>query len=269
MGSITVRSAALATGITVPCAETGDAAAPPVVLVHAYVESWRYFEPVLRGLPATLHAYAPTQRGHGGVPAPGGLTPEDFAADVVALLDALGLERAALVGASSGGLVCSLVAATRPERVTALVLLSSPASLADKPAVRAMSDELLTLRDPLDRDFVEGFVRGTSPASLPEDVVARLVDETLQVPARVWREALRGLLAADTTSLLPRIEAPTLLVAGEDDAFVGSDQQVLLHAVPRARLLRYPGVGHGVHLALPDRVVDDVVDFLAAATPGR
>ncbi|MFP3712710.1 alpha/beta fold hydrolase [Puerhibacterium sp. TATVAM-FAB25] len=269
MGAITVRSAALATGTTVPYAETGDAAAPPVVLVHAYVESWRYFEPVLRRLPATLHAYAPTQRGHGGVPAPGGLAPEDFAADLVAFLDALGLERAALVGASSGGLVCALLAATRPDRVTALVLLSSPASLADKPTARTMSEALQALRGPLDRGFVEGFVRDTSPASLPDDVVARLVDETLQVPAHVWREALRGLLAADVTALLPRIEAPTLLVAGEDDALVGPDQQVLLRTVPRARLLRYPGVGHGVHLALPDRVVDDVAGFLAAVAPGR
>jgi pimeloyl-ACP methyl ester carboxylesterase len=269
VGSITVRSAALATGVTVPYAETGDAAAPPVVLVHAYVESWRYFEPVLRRLPATLHGYAPTQRGHGGVPAVGGLAPEDFAADLVAFLDATGLDRAALVGASSGGLVCSLVAATRPERVTALVLLSSPASLADKPAVQAASAGLLSLRDPPDPDFVEDFVRSTSPASLPDDVVATLVEETLQVPARVWREMLRGLLAADVTAVLPRVEAPTLLVAGDDDAFVGPDQQVLLRAVPRARLLRYPGVGHGVHLALPDRVVDDVVAFLAAATPGR
>jgi pimeloyl-ACP methyl ester carboxylesterase len=269
VGAITVGSAALATGITVPYAETGDEAAPPVVLVHAYVESWRYFEPVLRRLPATVHAYAPTQRGHGHVPAPGGLAPEDFAADLVAFLDALGLERAALVGASSGGLVCALVAATRPERVTALVLLSSPASLADKAAVRAASDEIAALRDPLDRRFVEAFVRGTSPASLPDELVTQLVAETLQVPARVWRQMLRGLLAADVTALLPRIEAPTLLVAGDDDALVGPDQEVLQRAVRRARVLRYPGVGHGVHLALPDRVVDDVVGFLATVAPGR
>src|SRR5689334_21102534 len=111
MGSIAVRSATLSTGVTVPYAETGDPSGIPVVLVHGYVESWRYFEPVLRLLPDSIHAYAFSQRGHGDADRPpDGYTPADLVADLVAFMDSVGLEAAALVGSSSGGVVAQLVA---------------------------------------------------------------------------------------------------------------------------------------------------------------
>lgn len=268
MGAINVETAVLASGLTIPYAETGDSAATPVVFVHAYVESWRYFEVVLRHLPASLHGYAPTQRGHGDADQPAhGYLPEDFAADIVGFMDVLGVKRAHLVGSSSGGLVCQLVASTYPDRVSTLVLISSPASLADKPAVVAMWEEISVLEDPLDRGFVEEFVRSTSPESVPDDVVNTLIDESLKVPAHVWKETLRGLIDTDVRENLERITAPTLLIAGDDDVFVSNDQRALLDAIPDARLVLYKGAGHTVHLAQPTRVVNEIVDFLATTTP--
>lgn len=268
MGSVRVRTVVLANGLRLPCAETGNPAGRPVVLVHAYVESWRYFEGVLGQLPGHLHAYAPTQRGHGDAGVPEHVyRPEDFAADIVELLDALGLDSAALVASSSGGLVSQLVASAHPGRVSALVLISSPARLAGKPAVEAMWREVSALEDPLDRAFVDEFVRSTSPASVPDDVVEVLVEESLKVPARVWKETLRGLLLTDARADLHRITAPTLLVAGDEDAFVGDDQRVLLEGIPNARLIFYDGVGHAPHLARPGRVDRDVADFLASLPP--
>lgn len=268
MGSIRVKTAVLASGLTIPYAETGNSAAQPVVFVHAYVESWRYFEEVLQHLPTSLRGYAPSQRGHGDADQPAhGYLPEDFAADIVGFMDVLGIKRAHLVGSSSGGLVCQLVASTHPDRVSALVLISSPASLADKPAVAAMWEEISALKDPLDRRFVEEFVRSTSPESVPGDVVNTLIDESLKVPAHVWKETLRGLIDTDVRENLERITAPTLLIAGDDDVFVSNDQRALLDAIPDARLVLYQGAGHTVHLAQPTRVVNEIVDFLATTTP--
>ena len=51
MGTIKVKTVTLASGLSLPFAETGDPAGTPVVFVHAWVESWRYFEPVLQHLP--------------------------------------------------------------------------------------------------------------------------------------------------------------------------------------------------------------------------
>jgi pimeloyl-ACP methyl ester carboxylesterase len=264
MGSVATRTALLANGLTLPYAETGDPAGEPVVLVHAYVESWRYFVQVLDLLPEHLHGIAPTQRGHGGAGRPEhGYLPGDFADDLVELLDALAIDRAVLVGASSGGLVSQLVASTHPERVTALVLVSSPAHLGDKEAVRAMWAEISALEDPIDRGFVEEFVRSTSPATVPDGLVDDWVEESLQVPARVWREVLRGLLDTDVRPHLADIAAPTLLIVGDEDPFVGDDQRVLLDAIPDARLVVHDGIGHGVHMAQPGRVVTDITDFLS------
>ncbi len=183
MGSVDVMTAVLASGLRLPYAETGNSAAEPVVFVHAYVESWRYFEVVLEQLPASLHGYAPTQRGHGDADKPAhGYLPEDFAADIVGFMDVLGIRRATLVGSSSGGLVSQLVASSYPDRVSALVLISSPAYLGDKPAVAAMWEEISALEDPLDRGFVEEFVRSTSPESVSDDVRGLLTEESLKAP---------------------------------------------------------------------------------------
>lgn len=109
-------------------------------------------------------------------------------------------------------------------------------------------------------------MRSTSPELLPEDFVDTLITESLKVPARVWQQTLRGLIDTDLRANLKRITAPTLLIAGDGDSFASDDQQAMLDAIPRARLTLYRGVGHGVHLAYPKRVVSDIVDFLASTT---
>lgn len=263
MEAIAFKSATLPTGVKLPYAETGGPSGLPVVLVHAYAESWRYFDQVLRRLPASIHGYAPTQRGHGDAGRPlGGYRPEDFAADIVDFMDVIGTERAVLVGSSSGGLVAQFVASTHSGRVAALVLISSPATLADKPAVSAMWEEISALADPIERGFVENFVRITSPESVPDDLIDALTDESLRAPARTWKETLRGLIEADLPVALEQITAPTLLISGERDALVGSDQDTLLRRIPQAEQVVYKGVGHAVHLAHPSRVIEDVVAFL-------
>ena len=268
MEVIAIKSVTLPNGLTLPYAETGNPAGVPVVLVHAYVESWRYFEVLLQDLPPSVHGYAPTQRGHGGAECPGdSYRPTDFAADIVDFMDVIGTERAVLVGCSSGGLVSQLVASTQPDRVSALVLISSPATLADKPGVSAMWEEISALSDPLDRGFVEEFVRSTSPESVPDDVVDVLIEESLKAPAMVWKATLRGLLEADLPVILDRISAPTLLISGDQDVFVGSDQHTLLRGIPDAQLVVYEGVGHGVHIAHPDRVIKDLIAFVNRHVP--
>jgi pimeloyl-ACP methyl ester carboxylesterase len=128
-----------------------------------------------------------------------------------------------------------------------------------------MWEEISALEDPLDRGFVEEFVRSTSPESVPDEFLDVLVGESLKIPARVWKETMRGLIEADVPVPLDRITAPTLLISGDHDAFVSSDQELLLRGIPDARLVAYKGVGHAVHLAQPDRVIGDLVDFLAKA----
>lgn len=269
MDAIEERTAILDNGLALPFVETGPASdSIPVVLVHAYVESWRYFEPLLRSLAPAIHAFAPTQRGHRSVT--GDVTTyriTDFASDVVAFMDAVGIARAVLVGASSGGLVSQVVALRHPQRVAGMVLISSPVTLADKPGVASMGEQIAALSDPVGRDFVEEFVRGTSPSEIPEGFVARLVAESLAIPAAVWKESFLGLLQAGGGEVLENIHVPTLLLTGSCDTLVRGDQQVLLDRIPDAQLIVYDDVGHGPHLAIPDRVARDLTAFMHRFPP--
>ncbi len=264
MDAIDERTAALSNGVVLPYAETGRPGdSIPVVLVHAYVESWPYFEPVLRSLPPSVHAFVPTQRGHRSVKGnPAGYQINDFASDIVDFMDAVGTARAVLVGASSGGLISQVVAAGHPQRVAGLVLICSPVTLADKPGLSAMREEILALSDPIDPRFVEQFVRATSPDEMSEELVARLVDESLAIPAEVWKESFLGLLQAEGQKALEDIHVPTLLLCGSSDSIVREDQRVLLDRIPDAKLVVYEGVGHGPHLAHPDRVAADIAKFV-------
>jgi len=167
-----------------------------------------------------------------------------------------------LVGASSGGLVSQVVAVGHPQRVAGLVLISSPVTLADKPGVTALREEIMALSDPIDPHFVEQFVRSTSPEEMPEELVSRLVEESLAIPTKVWKESFLGLLQAERPEALETIHVPVLLVAGSSDTLVREDQQILLDRIPEVELIVYDGAGHGPHLAQPDRVAAEVAAFV-------
>ena len=101
----------------------GDGNDDPLVLVHAGVADARMWEPVVPALAETHRVIRFDMRGYGrSLAARGRFAP---AADLAALLDALAIERAHVVGASFGGLVALELAATRPGRVASLVLLAA------------------------------------------------------------------------------------------------------------------------------------------------
>ena len=106
-----IKWATLPNTLELPYVEQGDEAAGlPVVLLHGYADSWRSFELVLQHLPRSIRAIAVTQRGHGEADKPAsGYAVTDFAADLVAFLDVLGLEQAVLVASSSASFTAQRV----------------------------------------------------------------------------------------------------------------------------------------------------------------
>ncbi|MFF1706267.1 alpha/beta fold hydrolase [Streptomyces sp. NPDC058252] len=263
MTVISVKSARVRDGLTLPYAEAGYPGGTPVVFVHGLADSWWSFEPLLRRLPASLHGYALSQRGHGDADRPpDGYTPEDFASDLVAFLDVVGIRRTLLVGSSSGGVAARMVAGSHPDRISGLVLIGVPGTLTDKPAVTGLQERVQGLSDPVPRAFVEELMNGMAAGPVARGLMETMIDEHLKVPAYVWQETLRGLLEADLRATLAGILVPTLLLWGEqDDILPRSDQQTILDAIHGARLLTYEGSGHGLHWEKPDRVVADIAAF--------
>ncbi|HEU4546701.1 MAG TPA: alpha/beta fold hydrolase, partial [Microlunatus sp.] len=108
----------LSTGVDVRHVAQGDPSGASVVLLHAWGESLGCFDRLLPLLPTTIRVLAMDQRGHGHSDKPvDAYSLSDFAGDVTAFLDAMGLPDAVLVGSSSGGYIAQHVAITSPERV--------------------------------------------------------------------------------------------------------------------------------------------------------
>ena len=189
---------ALSTGVSLEYVEQGDRSGVPVLLLHAYLDSWRSFEGVLAHLPDRVHAFAPSQRGHGESDRPPtGYEAAHLVGDVAAFMDAVGLDAAVLVGSSSAADTVRRFAASHPARTLGLVLVGAFHTFpADAPAVREMRKEIAALTDSVDPDFVREFVAGTAGDAVPPEFLETMVAESRKVPAHVWREMLEGLLAA-------------------------------------------------------------------------
>lgn len=263
-----VRTVALRTGINVPCFVQGhldegnDDGGAPLVLLHAWGESWRSFERLIASLPP-LTLVAPDLRGHGGADKPeDGYSLTAVAEDVVAMLDALGIERAHVLGSSSGGYVAQQLAATHPELVQSLILVGSPLSLHGKPL---FANEVEALTDPISEDWVRESLSWyrllhTVPAGYIED----RVQDGLAMPAAVWKASLRGYYDAVPPSEAGTISAPTLILWGAHDHLVPRHhEETLVRRIPGAQLKIYEKTGHLVLWECPERVAEDVGAFLS------
>lgn len=190
---------------------------------------------------------------------------EDFAGDVVLLLDQLGIDEAVLAGHSGSCLVARRVAIDHPARVAGLVLEASPLTLCGDPGLNRFVESVVSgLRDPIDPAFARSFVADTSSDQLAPELRDDLVGELLKVPARVWREMFAALADDDDQAEIGGIAAPTLLVWGDADGLVGRGQQdVLVERLRNAELVVYPGAGHTPRWEDPTRFATDVATFVA------
>ena len=249
-------------------ARTGNPDGEAVVLLHGYSDSWRSYLPLMRELPRSLDLIALSLRGHGdsGRPeGPYGTGP--MARDVVAAMDRLGIARATVVGHSMGSLVAQRLAQDHPDRVNRLVLIGAFATLAGNPEVDMLwRDAVSGLTDPVDPVFVRSFQQSSLARPVPADFLAGVVEESLKLPARVWRAALDAIRREDRTALLGRIEAETTIVWGDRDGFSRrAEQERLARSIPRARLIVHQGTGHSPHWEDPARTAADIAAAIGAA----
>ncbi len=217
-------------GATLSGQESGSG--PPVVLLHGLTATRRY---VVMGSRVLEHAghrvIAYDARGHGRsgpAPDPGAYGYGDLLADLEAVLDALDVERAALVGASMGAHTAVRLALWRPERVAALGLITpafDPTGAATPEALAGWDALAQGLRD----GGVEGFVHAYDLDAVPpawRETVARVLRQRLS--AHEHPEAVADALEVvprsrpfETIDELGSIAVPTLVVASRDEADPG------------------------------------------------
>jgi pimeloyl-ACP methyl ester carboxylesterase len=255
----------LATGLRVHYAEQGDREGEAIVFLHAYADSWFSYGRVLPLLSPSYHAFAPDQRGHGESDKPECCyIADDYAADVDAFMEAVGIEKATLVGDSSGGLIAQRVALDYRRRVSRLVLIGSPTTLVNNEAVMEWQELVRALEDPVPPEFVRELLASIIHHGVSEEFLKRAISESLKVPAQVWRDYWEGVvLTVDDTARLGEIDMPTLILWGEQDALLPREEQEWrAAAIPNATLRVYPDTGHLAHWVRPEWVVRDLQAFL-------
>ena len=259
-----VQTMALPGGVTVEYVDRGARTGTPIVFLHGVTDSWRSFEGVLAQLPASVRALAISQRGHGRSSQPKDYRLKDFAADVRALLDALEIPSAVIVGHSMGAMVAQRFALDYPGRTSKLVLMGSFANMRASAAVNELwRDAIGPMRDPVDPVFVRAFQEGTVVRPTPAGFIDMAVRESLRVPARVWRSAFAEFLRTDYTNDLSRLTVPTLIVWGDRDNVVPpAATDALRAAIPGAQLVVYPGAGHAFHWEDSTQFTTDLMAFV-------
>lgn len=236
------------------------------MLLHGYTDSCLSFSQVLAHLPDSLHIFAISQRGHGDSDRPAnGYQMQNFAADLNGFMDAVGINKAVVVGHSMGSVVAMHAAVMHPDRVTGLVLIGAMYTpVANNPDLSEFSEMVATtIDDPVAPEFVREFQESTLARPISDTFFDTILEESLKVPGRVWRETMRGMQAADVTEQVDNINVPTLIIWGEQDGMAQrADQEALKERISNARLIVYPGAGHGTHWEEPERFAADLTEFV-------
>lgn len=200
----------------------------------------------------------------------------DMAADGIALLDALGVARADVVGASMGGMIAQIMAARCPDRVASLTSIMSTSGASGLPGPAPAIRRRMLARRPANPTREEAIAAGAGmlemisfpdPARPPgafADMAARAFDRAYD-PVGARRQLLVIIADGSRASRLAAIRAPTLLIHGADDPLVpkaGSED--LARRIPHARLEVVPGMAHD----LPPSRLDHVADLIVAHAKG-
>lgn len=264
-----VQSIQLSTGINLQYVEQGQEHGVPVILLHGFTDSWHSWELVLPHLPASLHVFAISQRGHGNSDKPlEGYDPKDFAADIAAFLQQKKIDAAIIAGHSMGATIAQGFATDYPERTLGMVLVGSFASFKENEAIQGFHQVLDTLNDPVEESFAAEFQQSTLGNPIDPEFLQTAIDESLKLPARVWKSTAHSLFKADYVSRLRAYTKPVLIVWGDKDVLTPrKDQDLLAGTLMRSQLVVYMGTGHAVHWEEPARFAADLGSFIQQIVP--
>jgi aminoacrylate hydrolase len=202
----------------------------------------------------------------------GAVTVERLASDVIGMMDALGLDKAHIVGHSTGGAIAQVLAIEHPQRLASMVMVASWT----KPD--AYFRRLFALRkEILSRLGPASYVQANTLFLYPHYHIARNNEKLRQLEAQylanfsepeIMMSRIDAILAFDRTADLFRIHTPTLIVAAQDDVVTPAYfSEELARLVPGAEIKFFPQGGHCVSQVLPREFNQAVLPFLAAHTP--
>ena len=277
-----------ANGLRFSALADGPDDGPLVLLLHGFPElarSWRHQLPALAA--AGYRAVAPDLRGYGGTEARGPYDLRTLAADAAGLIDALGRERAVVVGHDWGGVIAWAAAHIHPERVERLVVMNAPHPRLMGEEMRASGDQRTRSRyifrfqipilpeRAMSKDHAARIARALRGGSYVKGVwpdeelehYRNAFDEPhkLRGPLAYYRTAFRNALLRRRVGLGGPLQAPTLVLWGMHDRFLGpslADEEQLRRFAPNVTVVPIEEAGHFVQNEAPERVNAELLAWL-------
>lgn len=263
-----IKTIELSANVKLEYAEQGHPNGIPVIMLHGITDSRHSYDMAITHLPASLHIYMISQRGHGNSSKPaGGYNPEDFADDIAAFMKQLDIKEAIIVGHSMGSTIAQCFAVKYPGLVKAMVLVGAISDYR-KPGLYEFKKIIDELKDPVDSLFIAEFQKSTIERPIPPVMLERFIRESQKVPAHVWKGVAAGWEKSDFVNALKQFNKPTLLLWGDRDAICPrKDQDQLNIAIKNSRLVVYEGTGHALHWEEPGRFAKDLAEFINKIDP--
>jgi aminoacrylate hydrolase len=249
--------------------EHGQADGPPILLSSGLGGSGSYWQPNLAALGTRHRVITYDHRGTGRSDrdVPRDLTVEAMAADVIALMDAIGLETCTFIGHALGGHIGLALALSAPERLDRLVVINGWAKL-DPHTARCFDTRLALLRDSGPRAYLHAQPLFLYPPQWISDHHDRLQDEEEAMLAHFpGVEMIQRRVAAvrrfNIAGRLDDIHVPTLLVASDDDMLVPpSASEKLAAGIPGAQLARMAAGAHACNVTRAEHFNMWLLDWL-------
>ncbi len=228
---------------------------PPLLLIHGAGGQHIHWPPQLRRMPSVT-VYAPDLPGHGESSGPGRSTIAAYAADMLALLDALAVKRAVVAGHSMGGAIAQQMALEAPERVAGLILIATGARLRVAPQILENA-----LHHP---DAVADFVTTYAYGPTADEQIKRMGQQALlDIPPEVL---LGDYMACDAFNCIGRVEeirTPTLVIGGKEDKMTPPRySEFLVVHIPGAEQRFIEQAGHMIPIEFPDELARVVKGWL-------
>jgi len=245
----------------------GDA----LVLLHGWIGSGALWDLMIPELARDFRVVAPDLPGHGGsgVPAAFSFDLEGFSRFLEELREALDIPHFIPVGHSMGGSIALHYAARYPHRVSALVLIDTPArtrSISWPARLPVLEWALGLVHRFWGPRIVAAAIRSTvrHPERLPSEWLRNAVARACSLDRRAFLETTRMLRHLDLGDELERVRAPALLIHGEEDRSVRlSEAERLRDSLPGARLRVIPDCGHCPNYEYPGEVCGMIREFLS------
>lgn len=243
-------------GVTLSILEGGTG--KPVIFVHGVVTTSNIFPAYVRTYSPDYRGIAVDLRGYGDSEKPAtGFTIKQFSEDLIALADKLSIEKPVWVGVSMGGMILQQLALDHPERVGALVLVSTT------DGAMVLDKDLPTIGNPRDyRDVSRNIIVESFPPGTPSALYQPLLDRIPTWNGTVLREALISMAQANVHGRLHAISAPTLVIVGaKDDVATPAIARGIQSQIAGSKLVEFQ-TGHFMMAENPERFRTVLGDFL-------